>query len=712
MRNLFKQIGLVLPVLLLSTLILVIPQLDFRDLMLPTQSGKTFGFIWGMLGYTVVVLFIVTINKEARIVRITWIDLLLGGYSLMVGGSYWLNPTDKLQMLSFGALILFYLSLRIIRKKHLKFILLAVVISGTFQAIYGNLQLWGYYSSNHGIFRLTGSFFNPGPYSGYLAAILSVSLSLYLFHIPSGIATQKLLVLQSYFSNKNFLLFFKKRFPKSHFSDKNSEVNSLQQQQQGTSGISDYITMKSVFLISIISICLVLPASRSRASWLAILGSAVYLISMRYQLTNQLKKFVDTKAKKAGLSILGFILLIISGFGLYHFKKDSADGRLLIWKVSTNMIKDKPLLGHGIGKFVAEYMNYQAAYFKANPDVSEAMQADNVSYAYNEFLKLIIEKGLIGFMLGLAVIWSLFIGKSEEGRRQELENPILLAARGGLLSILVFALFSYPSEILPIKILFVLFAAVVATHQNPIHVFQLPAKETALTSTAWYAALVLTLLTVYPANKYLTRQYQTYKSWKDASDIYNVGAYPECLDDFELAYPQLKTNGQFLLQYGKALEMAGKPEKSVAILNEAQAHLNNTILHTCLGDNYKALGRNTEAEQAYLHAWYMAPARFYPLYLLAKLYDDTDQTEKAVSMAKWVLNKEVKIDSRAIEEIKEEMQNIIEQAASLPYSYNSDGKKQEASSQKQGASCLTPSLNQSTFAKAMVDNGKEVVMKK
>lgn len=41
MRNLLKQIEFVLPVLLLTTIILVIPQLNNSDLMLPTQNGKT-----------------------------------------------------------------------------------------------------------------------------------------------------------------------------------------------------------------------------------------------------------------------------------------------------------------------------------------------------------------------------------------------------------------------------------------------------------------------------------------------------------------------------------------------------------------------------------------------------------------------------------------------------------------------------------------------
>jgi hypothetical protein len=475
--------------------------------------------------------------------------------------------------------------------------------------------------------------------------------------------------------------------------------------------------IRLIAITTIISILLVLPASRSRAAWLGALAGC-FIVFQTFKPFSNLQTFFQrvkpSNSEASNLSnaqpqtfklfsnnqtffkpfkhfihlkkvlvIAGILLLAVSLVGMYKFKQGSADGRLLIWKVSAGMIKDKPIFGHGAGKFAAGYMNYQAAYFKPNPDVPEAMQADNVTYSYNELLKLTVENGFVGLLLGLALVWSLFLGKSEkseegktgrrqkaegeaEGRRQKESVAVAVsskwAARGGLLAILVFAQFSYPSEILPIKMLFVLFAAVVATHQNPIRLFQLPAKETAFAGKmAWYAALAIVLLAIYPANKYLTQQYQAYKTWKDASDIYNVGAYPECLEDFELAYPQLKYNGAFLVQYGKALEMAGKHENSIALLNEAKPHLNNTVLYTCLGNNYKALGKSTEAEQAYLHAWNMTPARFYPLYLLAKLYDETGQHEKAVAMAKKVMEKEVKVKSTAVKEIQEEMRKIVEQ---------------------------------------------------
>jgi hypothetical protein len=55
----------------------------------------------------------------------------------------------------------------------------------------------------------------------------------------------------------------------------------------------------------------------------------------------------------------------------------------------------------------------------------------------------------------------------------------------------------------------------------------------------------------------------------------------------------------------------------------------------------------------------LSPSRFYPKYLLAKLYDETGQKEKAIQVANELLAKDIKIESTAIEEIKEEMKKLI-----------------------------------------------------
>lgn len=148
-------------------------------------------------------------------------------------------------------------------------------------------------------------------------------------------------------------------------------------------------------------------------------------------------------------------------------------------------------------------------------------------------------------------------------------------------------------------------------------------------------------------------------TWKDAFDLYNYGLYEESLEDYEKAYPILKNNGEFLINYGKALSIAGKHLDAVTILEHAKNHQGNSVLYTALGDSYKALEKYNNAEQQYLQAANMAPAKFYPLYLLAKLYDASEQQHKAIAMANTILEKEVKVQSTAIEEIKEEIKQLL-----------------------------------------------------
>jgi hypothetical protein len=65
----------------------------------------------------------------------------------------------------------------------------------------------------------------------------------------------------------------------------------------------------------------------------------------------------------------------------------------------------------------------------------------------------------------------------------------------------------------------------------------------------------------------------------------------------------------------------------------------------------------------------MVPSRFYPKYLLAKLYDETSQHAKAVVTAKELLRKEIKIESTAVKEIQEEMRKVIEKQDSVQNKY-------------------------------------------
>src|SRR5690554_7272523 len=90
------------------------------------------------------------------------------------------------------------------------------------------------------------------------------------------------------------------------------------------------------------------------------------------------------------------LVVLVIGFGLYTIKKGSADGRVLIWQVTSQLIKQKPITGHGSGAFAALYMNELANWFEAGKGTeTQSMVAGSPEATFNEALKLWLEKGLL-----------------------------------------------------------------------------------------------------------------------------------------------------------------------------------------------------------------------------------------------------------------------------------------------------------------------------
>ncbi|MFV0267206.1 MAG: O-antigen ligase family protein, partial [Draconibacterium sp.] len=192
------------------------------------------------------------------------------------------------------------------------------------QACYGLSQLVGWLPSNHAIFTFIGSFDNPAGFAAFLATGFPISL---------------------------FLLIKAKKIEK-------------------------YLT---TIILLVIAIAVFL--SKSRTGVLAIIVSSVIFLLFD---TNLVRKFRQLRNYKLLITLI-LACFTASVSVLYHQKKDSANGRLLIWKVSTEIIKDKPVFGHGYGAFKVKYMDYQAGYFKNNPDSKNAQLADNVKHPFNEF---------------------------------------------------------------------------------------------------------------------------------------------------------------------------------------------------------------------------------------------------------------------------------------------------------------------------------------
>lgn len=111
--------------------------------------------------------------------------------------------------------------------------------------------------------------------------------------------------------------------------------------------------------------------------------------------------------------LLFSITIFIVGIHLYQIKNNSADGRLLIWKLSTKMIAENPFKGYGYGLFERNYNLKQASYF-ANQTSSntERRNASFVAMAYNDYLEQTIEGGILG-LLFYSDITKVFVGEKE-----------------------------------------------------------------------------------------------------------------------------------------------------------------------------------------------------------------------------------------------------------------------------------------------------------
>jgi O-antigen polymerase len=598
----------------------LIPHINITDYIQSTITSKFIIFVYGCLTIT---LFSVpfALFYRTKTIYISKLDvslLLLFVYITLNKFVFQIYSSFSFRYIELLGLAVIYLTIRIIETKHLIWILCGVLISGTIQAIHGNLQLLGYYPSNHSGFKMTGSFFNPGPYAGFLAAVLPIAFGLYLFK-------NKIKESMSFFG-----------------------FHKLKMWQILTKYFFEYMPF-----IGLVSILIVLPASRSRAAWLAVILSSLVLMECRYSILNQLYNRVS-KLKKLSIVVIGVIILATGLYGTYNLKKGSSDGRLFIWNVCGQIIKNNPLQGVGFDRFKAHYMNYQAEYFNNDNESSNSLVADNSYYAFNEFLQFVVEEGFLGTIL---LVWGMVLTfRTKTKDTHQYLGYIVIA---GIITIAVFAFFSYPMQILPIKLVLVTLIAILASLDKNKWWCQFKESNNIVMYFGKLISICCLFYVLVHGFVYTKTIDQALKNWQTAFTTYNYSDYESALEAYRKAYPYLKKDGDFLMNYGKTLTMAKNYDEAVVVLKEAKQHLNTTIIETALGDAYMALKNYDEAEKAYKNAADMIPVRFYPLYLLAKLYEESGQDEKAITMATLILEKDVKIPSTAIREMRAEMKKMI-----------------------------------------------------
>jgi tetratricopeptide (TPR) repeat protein len=213
-------------------------------------------------------------------------------------------------------------------------------------------------------------------------------------------------------------------------------------------------------------------------------------------------------------------------------------------------------------------------------------------------------------------------------------------------------------QILPIKMILICMLALLASidkQQTSYFILKSKHLQVALRSLSALFCITLAVWVLYETKILIT----AFTNWQTALTQYHRGNYNLSIAGFKKAYPILNNDGDFLMNYGKALAMNGNNKESKTILQHARLFLNTSVIETTLGDIHKELKEYNEAELAYTKAANMVPNRLYPEYLLVKLYQESGRENKAYEKAKKIAEKGIKIPSRATEEILKEMNIII-----------------------------------------------------
>ncbi len=525
-----------------------------------------------------------------------------------------INP-DPIFIVENILLFTIYIGYRSIPRRQLIYIYWIFIFAGLHQIYFGILKQTGGFSPGYGLSDIKGSFINQGPFAGFIACLV---------FITSGL----------------FLNTFKGIY-----------INNL---------IKKWV-IRFLYVVILIILLIIIIYSNSRAAWLATLAGLLFYTWKTYNIGLWLKNVLNSSKVKFVFYVVIVVFTIGVVYSLYHYKKDSADGRILIWKTTLEMISNKPIFGHGINTFQSNYMLYQESYFKENKDNPYQYLASDNNYAFNEFLRIGSEQGLIGVLM-VSILGYFIKKKGDQINRDYLD----LISLSGLILILVFGLFSYPNEILPIKIIFIFFIAILSKSSKVF--FEIPrisfqeVNNQFIRNVKRTVFLILVFIAVLFSWKITNNTFKIYKDWNFALLEMKKGSYNEYIVFSEKKYQKLKSNGYFLGFYGKSLLNEQKYNKAINIFEQAILLIPSSKIYIDIGKCYKNIGNYNEAEVYWIKAANMVPAQFYPEYLIAKMYFENGQKGEAKKIASDLIsNKKIKVYSIEVHQIIEELRKIVDE---------------------------------------------------
>ena len=385
------------------------------------------------------------------------------------------------------------------------------------------------------------------------------------------------------------------------------------------------VSFKRTLLVLTTIMLAVLPATWSRAAFVGLGVCILWIFRERYW---RYRYFVWSAL---------CVLVVI----LYFIKQGSVEGRVVIWMASLMSWSQAPWVGVGVGGFRHACAEGIAELWKSYPDSRMFDSAGVADYAYNSLLKILVEQGVVGATLCVTIVFLTM-------QRLYTHSKSLFM---GMLSLLIFSMFSYPFELLPYRVMGVVIIAWSQTNKSTN-----TGEQTNLQRTFGVAAAcAIALLGVCVCRESIRR------STADKDCRLFAGVYNEAfIDDYYELLPDEMDNPQFLFDFAKTLRECRRYRDSNAVLRMGTMVSADPMFYVLQGNNYRDEGFYDSAEKAYKKAFAVMPNRIYPLYQLMKLYQEKDDIVKSVEYATRITQFKEKISSPATEQMKKEASDLLQ----------------------------------------------------
>lgn len=325
---------------------------------------------------------------------------------------------------------------------------------------------------------------------------------------------------------------------------------------------------------------------------------------------------------------------------MYRFKSNSADGRLLCWKISKNLFLQNPIMGCGFGNVEFTYNVAQAKYFMTEDTTQkERWVAGYQQHLLNDYLDILVQGGFVIFLLYILFITSLlYFGI----KKRDFYGLI------GLLSVIIMQFFN-TLIYHPIIAFCILYYVVLLTESTP-RKFKFSYNKISIL----ILCVCVLLFTGYEgvqaySQHQLKKVIILLKDHKIADAQLLAFKSSLCISTSELYYDIL---GDIYFEQSKYREAMHCYQQAYWFAPTPTVSMKLAVCYYFLGDMCKT-------ESYLLYAANQRPILFEPHYQLMLFYHNRKSYDKALVEAEIIKNKAVKIDSRRVDFIKLKAQQYL-----------------------------------------------------